>query len=117
MGPPTLAGKLLVATPLISDPTFERTVILLLAHGDEGSLGVVVNRPSEALATDLIDGWGDLAVPPSVVFIGGPVGTNGVIGLAPDGRVDLNVAPDDRADRSRSFRRLAGSSGWGPGRS
>ena len=44
----TFTGRLLVATPLIADPSFERTVVLLLAHGAEGAFGVVLNRPSDA---------------------------------------------------------------------
>ena len=35
-----LKGRLLVATPNLGDPNFERTVVLLLEHGDEGALGV-----------------------------------------------------------------------------
>jgi hypothetical protein len=38
-------GQLLVATPDLRDPNFSRTVILMLEHGDEGALGVVLNRP------------------------------------------------------------------------
>lgn len=40
-------GSLLVATPLLDDPNFRRTVVLVLEHDDEGALGVVLNRPSE----------------------------------------------------------------------
>ena len=45
MTPLALTGRLLVATPLLGDPNFERTVVLVLAHGDEGAVGVVLNRP------------------------------------------------------------------------
>ena len=39
-------GRLLVATPLLGDPNFERTVIFMLEDNDDGALGLVLNRPS-----------------------------------------------------------------------
>ncbi|MGW2110511.1 YqgE/AlgH family protein, partial [Streptomyces sp. NPDC001948] len=42
----SLTGRLLVATPALADPNFDRAVVLLLDHDDEGSLGVVLNRPT-----------------------------------------------------------------------
>ncbi|HYJ25525.1 MAG TPA: YqgE/AlgH family protein, partial [Acidimicrobiia bacterium] len=41
-----LGGQLLVATPLLIDPNFWRSVVLILQHDEEGSLGVVLNRPT-----------------------------------------------------------------------
>jgi putative transcriptional regulator len=41
----SLAGSFLVARPSLREPTFAQTVILLLAHNDEGAFGVVINRP------------------------------------------------------------------------
>ena len=42
-----ISGRLLVASPMLGDPNFARTVVLMLAHNDEGALGLVLNRPSE----------------------------------------------------------------------
>ena len=39
-------GDLLVATPALLDPNFERTVVLVLDLDENGALGVVLNRPS-----------------------------------------------------------------------
>ena len=39
-------GRLLLATPPLEDPNFDRTVIYVLEHHDEGALGLVLNRPS-----------------------------------------------------------------------
>ncbi|MYH72253.1 MAG: hypothetical protein F4153_06725, partial [Acidimicrobiia bacterium] len=50
-------GKLLVATPLIGDGNFERTVVLMLAHQEEGAAGVVLNRPSGLLVSDALPQW------------------------------------------------------------
>lgn len=115
MGGPSLAGRLLVATPLIGDDTFRRTVVLLLAHSEEGALGVVLNRPTDTPAVELLLGWGARAAAPGVVFEGGPVGTDGVIGLAVDGSVDLHRDPDDLPDAPGEVRLFAGQAGWGAG--
>jgi putative transcriptional regulator len=42
------AGNLLIATPMLGDPNFARTVIYLVEHGEQGSLGFIVNRPLDS---------------------------------------------------------------------
>src|SRR5688500_5215898 len=69
----SLTGKLLVATPMLVDPNFFRTVILVLAHDEEGALGVVLNRPSELELAEAMPTWAPNASSPPVVFVGGPV--------------------------------------------
>ena len=67
------AGDLLVATPGMHDGTFDRTVILLLDHGEnEPSMGLVLNRPSEIRVADALPSMASVAKPP-VLFLGGPV--------------------------------------------
>src|ERR1043166_5748293 len=44
----SLAGQLLLASPALRDPNFERTVVLIAMHGAEGAMGVVLNRPSDS---------------------------------------------------------------------
>lgn len=78
----SLRGQLLVATPVIGDGNFDRTVVLLLEHHDEGALGLVLNRPTEVDVVDPLPEWNGLAAQPSVVFVGGPVEQNAAIGLA-----------------------------------
>jgi putative transcriptional regulator len=73
---------LLVATPLLTDPNFDRTVILMLEDNEEGALGLVLNRPSELGVEDPLPDWADLSAPPPVVFVGGPVSRSSVIALA-----------------------------------
>ena len=41
-----ISGRLLVASPMLGDPNFARTVVLMLAHNDEGALGLVA-EPTE----------------------------------------------------------------------
>jgi len=66
-------GRLLVATPILDDPSFWRTVVLLCSHDDEGSLGLVLNRPLESAVLDLVPEWRSFVASPQVVFSGGPV--------------------------------------------
>ena len=40
-----LSGKLIVAMPAMGDPRFERSVILICAHSDDGAMGLIVNKP------------------------------------------------------------------------
>lgn len=64
------AGKLLVAKPLLGDPNFDRTVVLLIDHNHEGSFGFVVNNPLAIRLSDLIVGFPEIN---NEVFSGGPV--------------------------------------------
>jgi putative transcriptional regulator len=75
-------GRLLVATPLLDDPNFERTVVLMLEDNEEGALGLVLNRPSPLEVSDPLPDWADLSASPPVVFVGGPVSRSSVIALA-----------------------------------
>lgn len=123
-------GRLLVATPPLVDPNFDRTVVLLLEHGDEGSVGVVLNRPTEARVEDVLPEWRVLASPPAVLFVGGPVSPAGLIALARGGgptvegwipvlggigTVDLGRDPLDLGVPIDDLRVFAGYAGWGPG--
>jgi putative transcriptional regulator len=125
-----LKGRLLVATPALGDPNFERTVVLLLEHTDEGALGVVLNRPSEVGVGDALPEWGSLSLTPAVVFVGGPVQSGALIGLAAAwtdeavtgwtpligrlGAVDLGH-PLEVGTGIGEVRVFAGYAGWGPG--
>ena len=78
----SLVGQLLVATPVLRDPNFERTVVLLVAHENGGAIGVVLNRATEVPVHEVLGGWGGIASEPSVVFEGGPVQPEAAICLA-----------------------------------
>lgn len=72
-----LAPGLLVAAPLLSDPNFRRTVVLLVDHRPEGSLGFVINRPAQVRLPGMLDALGlqlpDVRPPDAPVLVGGPV--------------------------------------------
>ena len=119
----TLGGQLLVATPLLIDPNFWRSVVLILQHDDDGSLGLVLNRPTIQRVETHIPVWGPLAAKPGTVHLGGPVEPSVAIGLAtgqggePTGVpglsiVDLEAAPGERTSAVRIY---SGYAGWGQG--
>lgn len=50
-------GKLLISEPFMNDPNFKRTVILLVNHNEEGSVGFVLNRPMEMKIDQVLEGF------------------------------------------------------------
>jgi putative transcriptional regulator len=89
MADESLGGRLLVATPLLGDPNFRRTVILIVEDDpDEGTLGVVLNRPTEVPLGQVLEAWTGLVTGPPVVFRGGPVSPNSALALAMARSVD-----------------------------
>ena len=130
----SLAGRLLVATPALTDPNFDRAVVLLLDHDEEGTLGVVLNRPTPVEVESVLEPWAELAGQPAVVFQGGPVALDSALALAvvpgeqpveellgwrrvhgAIGLVDLEAPPELLASELGSLRVFAGYAGWGPG--
>jgi putative transcriptional regulator len=131
------SGRLLVATPVLGDPNFRRTVVLIVEHeAEQGTLGVVLNRPTEIPVGQVLEPWTDLATSPSVVFSGGPVapdsalalalvpGTDEPVGwhpldgapaMARLGLVDLDAPPGLLSDAVTRLRVYAGYAGWGVG--
>ena len=93
-------GSLLVAMPSLTDPTFAGTVVFVLDHSDTGTLGVVLGRPSQVEIRDVLPGWCDLAVAPSVFHVGGPCEADTALCLA--------TAPAAVADEDSPLRRVAG---------
>lgn len=130
-----LDGKLLVAMPTMSDPRFERAVILLCAHSEDGAMGILLNKTLDALSfNDLL---GQLDIPnapetsPIKVHFGGPVDTERgfvvhttdllhettlVIGedMALTATIDMLKTIASGSGPDNSFLAL-GYSGWGPG--
>jgi putative transcriptional regulator len=63
-------GRILVSEPYLPDPNFERTIILLCEHNDDGSFGFIMNKPSVAKLGEVMQDLKEIDAP---VFIGGPV--------------------------------------------
>lgn len=64
------SGKMLIAEPFLGDSNFSRSVILLCEHGEEGSLGFILNKPTELVLGDLLPEIAEISLP---VNHGGPV--------------------------------------------
>jgi|TARA_B110000046_G_C12965570_1_gene386527 putative transcriptional regulator len=64
-------GNILISDPFLRDPNFSRTVILIVKHNDEGSLGFVLNDKSKFTISEVVDNFPDFE---TNIFLGGPVG-------------------------------------------
>jgi putative transcriptional regulator len=124
----SLAGHVLVASPSILDPNFERTVVLVTAHTDEGAIGVILNRCSEATVVEAVPQLAQVIDVDDQVYVGGPVnpegvavlaefddpGDAGVVVLDDVGFVALDEALEGDAPELQRARVFAGVAGWGP---
>jgi putative transcriptional regulator len=128
------AGSLLISSATLVDPNFARCVLLVLESNEDGSLGVILNHPSETPVDEVLVQWRDVVNPPGVFFRGGPVELNAALALGalvddsaedapsgwrqvsgPLGMVDLDHPPDDFLGRLSGLRIYAGYAGWGAG--
>ncbi|MFL6146181.1 MAG: YqgE/AlgH family protein [Pseudonocardiaceae bacterium] len=125
-------GSALVAAPGLQDPNFRRTVVLIIDHTASGTLGVVLNRPSEVPVCDVLPLWGPHATLPRALYVGGPVQRRAALCVAalPAGvdaertegmikvrgslaLIDLEADPELMAPQLRGLRVFAGYAGWG----
>lgn len=130
-----LAGRFLLAMPGMQDERFQKTVIYMCAHGPEGAMGLVVNKPLESISfPDLLEQL-DITMPPSgegiEVLFGGPVETGrGFVLHSPDYIHDATMVVDEDVALTATIdilRAIAegdgpaqsllalGYAGWGPG--
>jgi len=116
----SLAGSFLVARPVLQDPSFRRSVVLLLQHNDDGAFGLVVNRAVSAKGL------------PFPVYRGGPCESPGLFmlhghvewkenadedGVAPGifvGDAECAQRVSNGAHDDFRFRMFTGYAGWGP---
>ncbi|HSI79866.1 MAG TPA: YqgE/AlgH family protein [Solirubrobacterales bacterium] len=124
----SLRGKLLVASPALVDPNFARSVVLITEHNVDGAMGIVLNRPADAVASDVVPELAAIAGD-GPVFIGGPVQPQALVVLAefadPDaaawivvadvGFISADADPDELDRAIRRGRVYAGYSGWAAG--
>jgi putative transcriptional regulator len=120
----SLAGSFLIAKSKLHDPSFKKSVVLLLQHTSEGAFGLIVNRPAES--KDL----------PFSVFFGGPCQAEGLLmlhghaawvevnekqarqaapGVYVGDAASLQRVQDADAEEALRYRVFAGYAGWGPG--
>jgi putative transcriptional regulator len=131
-----LTGQLLISMPGISDPRFERTLILICAHDPQHAMGLALNHPVQGLTVpDLLERLevkSALRLPPDLVLVGGPVERERGFVLHTDdyrsesslevgGGVALTATREvleimaNEAGRPRLARLALGYAGWGAG--
>ena len=120
----SLRGKLLIASPQLAD-YFRRTVVLVVEHSEDGAMGIVLNRRTEAQVREVVPSLAEMADEDDVIHAGGPVEPDTVIALGDfedpseaGARIagSLGVLDPDRPEPSlRRLRVFAGYAGWAPG--
>jgi putative transcriptional regulator len=123
-----LQGSLLLAGGNLIDPNFRKTVVLIAEHGENGALGIVLNRPAPVPVEVAAPSLASLVAPGTPLFFGGPVQPEQAVILAdfenPElagtlvvGTIGLplpGMGPDELTGVRRA-RIFAGFAGWGPG--
>jgi putative transcriptional regulator len=124
-------GSLLIASPSLGDSNFTHTVLLIVEHGQGGTIGLILNRPTDVLLAEVLQDLPVLKQTNHRLFSGGPVGRTQLVLLfrlrqiLPDARhiangiyvgtpmvlerVIAGLKPDE------AFRAFAGFAGWAPG--
>ena len=122
-------GRLLISEPSLPDPNFERTVVLLCEHNEEGSFGFVLNKPSILKVNEVME---ELANVENLVFVGGPVQQDTLHFIHRNASLENAVEIVERIYWGGAFENLMllletrqiaasdvrfflGYSGWGPG--
>jgi len=122
------AGLYLIADPFLADPEFRRSIIYLVAHDENGSVGFILNKPGSLNAGHVIDGFPE----EKTLLRGGPVGLEQVFFIhnCPRVRGAVHIIDDlywageaDELRRAIDYGLLSldeilffiGYSGWGPG--
>jgi putative transcriptional regulator len=125
----SLRGQLLVAGPDLLDPNFRRSVLLVGEHGDEGAMGVILNRPSPVSVADAVPPLADLSTTPTSSTSAAPcsrrrsscsaTSATRTRRLLSCSARSASCPPRSRAPptsaASTAPRVFAGYAGWGPG--
>lgn len=125
-------GVFLVASRELRDANFAESVILLVAYGNEGAIGVIINRPTSMPVSRLLPEFKQLSALDAKVLIGGPVGLNTIrllVHKGPPVKGRVEVFPGtylvdsqellrkllSQRDNHTQLRFYAGYAGWAPG--
>ncbi len=124
-------GVLLVASPMLSDPNFHQTVLLIIEHGGKGTVGLILNRSTNVLVSEALPNLTVLKGTHYRLFAGGPVERTRLVLLFrlkspyPDSRLisdGIYVGTPRVLERimtqpkpPETFRAFAGLAGWAPG--
>jgi putative transcriptional regulator len=125
-------GVLLVASPSLNDPNFRQAVVLIVEHGPEGTLGLILNHSTNILLSAALPEITVLKGTTYRLFAGGPVDPTRLLllfrikeppadarsvfdGVYVGGRPDVLERILAQAKPTETFRAFAGSAGWASG--
>ncbi len=125
----SLSGQLLLASPALQDPNFQRTVVLIGAHSGDGAMGVILNRPSQVTVGEAVPQLEPAVDDQATVYLGGPVQPDSIVmlgefldpspaGLLVLGRIGFpapEAGIEELAEATARRRVYAGYAGWGEG--
>jgi putative transcriptional regulator len=128
-GSESLRGRLLIAAPTLPDGNFSRTVVLMAEHGEEGAMGVILNRPATVTVSEAVEDLAGIVDSDDPIYVGGPVQQQSVIVLAEfedESLAGERILPgigfagagsdfDELAEAVLRARIFAGCAGWAPG--
>ena len=132
--PESLRGHCLIAAKRLRDRNFYKTVVLMVEHGAEGAMGLVINRPSSVTVAHALSEHFKLPETDDLVYVGGPVEPSALFILHNSADLDQNESPIvpglfvgssedvfERVVRSSAegnpelrFRIFSGCAGWAP---
>jgi putative transcriptional regulator len=121
-------GIILISEPSLRDFYFRQSVVLLAEHNEEGTFGVIINKPIEARLSDVVKDFPEFECP---VFLGGPVKTDSIFfihtrqdidqsmpimnGLFWGGNIDMiRSMIEEETITENEIRFFVGYSGWNP---
>lgn len=124
-------GVLLVASPSLGDSNFYHAVVLVVEHGPQGTLGLILNRSTKLLLSDALPKLSVLKGTSHRLFVGGPVEPDRLLllfrlkepqedarlvfdGVYVGGATTVMERIITQAKLTETFRAFAGSAGWGP---
>ena len=124
----SLAGHFLIASPKLLESNFARSVVLIVQHGDEGALGLIVNRPLETSVQEVCEKVLEVhCAADGVLYQGGPCEGPLMVVHTDEDRSDVRVKPGvhfttDReniewllAHASGPVKYFVGYAGWAAG--
>jgi putative transcriptional regulator len=125
-------GVLLVASPSLDDPNFRQAVVLIVEHGPGGTVGLILNRSTKVLLSEVLPDLTVLKGTSYRLFAGGPVEPTGLLllfrlkeppadarsvfdGVYVGGTPKVLERIITQAKPTETFRAFAGFAGWAPG--
>ena len=129
----SLRGCFLIAGCKLRDPNFFKTAVLMIEHGADGAMGLVINRPSSVTVSNALAGHFELPETEQLVLLGGPVEPAALFVVHNAGDLDpeeqsvlpgLYIASSadviqqvvrSGASGDARYRVFSGCAGWAPG--